>query len=217
MELLAARPLALVACVVVLLWLGYRHLSGRRAPVLIGLVALVLVVNGALEWRWIAAQGELSGAVRSVTGRDDVHVRCQRLGAAMFYALRYQGYVEYAADGSLPQEAFVTWETCQDLRGWLGSDKSSPSREQVVAVHVLAHEAMHLTGETNEARTECRALQRDATVARLLGATQAQGDALASRYWSEVYPQVGPDYRSADCAPGGAWDEAPGTAAWPTG
>ncbi len=216
MTLYAARPLLLVACVGCLLWLAWRHVTGRRAPVLLGLVALVLLVGGVLEWRWLADQARLSEATRAVTGRDDVHVRCQRMSAAMFYARRYDGFVEYAADGSLPREAFLTWETCRDLHGWVGSDRE-PTPDEVVAVHVLTHEAMHLTGETDEARTECRAMQRDAAMARLLGATQAQAEALAARYWTEVYPQVAAEYRSGDCAPGQAWDEAPDTDDWPTG
>lgn len=216
MTLYAARPLFLVACAGCLLWLGWRHVTGRRAPVLLALVAASLVVNGALEWRWLVDQGRLSEVTREVAGRDDVHVRCQRMGAAMFYARAYDGFVEYAADGSLPRESFLTWETCRDLHGWVGSGRA-PTRDEVVAVHVLAHEAMHLTGETDEARTECRALQRDAAVARLLGATPAQAEALATRYWTEVYPQVPPAYRSSECAPGQAWDEAPDTEAWPSG
>jgi hypothetical protein len=37
-------------------------------------------------------------------------------------------------------------DQCRHLAAYARSDKRSPSRDQVVAVHVLTHEAMHLSG-----------------------------------------------------------------------
>jgi hypothetical protein len=66
---------------------------------------------------------------------------------------------------------------------------------------------MHVAGETDEAATECRAVQRDAELARLLGASPADALTLARRYYRELYPRLGDAYRSADCASGGRLDE----------
>ena len=93
------------------------------------------------------------------------------------------------------------------LAACAGSDKRRPSHEQVVAVHVLPHEAMHLSGRLNEAAAECAAVQRDAHTARLLGAPDAAAAELAAAYWRNVYPLMPDGYRSADCRPGGALDE----------
>ena len=53
-------------------------------------------------------------------------------------------------------------------------------QDQVVAVHVLTHETMHMVGITNEAQTECAAVQRDAQMAVALGASPAEAQALVS-------------------------------------
>jgi hypothetical protein len=49
-------------------------------------------------------------------------------------------------------------------------------------------------------------VQRDAQLARTLGATAQQAVALARQYWREIYPQMPDAYRSTDCAPGGPLD-----------
>ena len=82
-----------------------------------------------------------------------------------------------------------------------------PTRDQVEAVHVLTHEAMHLSGRLEEAAAECAAVQRDAHTARLLGAP-------AAAYWRDVYPLMPDGYRSADCRPGGTLDDGLTDAPW---
>ena len=96
----------------------------------------------------------------------------------------------------------------------VGPDWLRDNRDQVVVVHVLTHEAMHLAGLVAEAAAECAAVQRDAQTARLLGAAPADAAALAAAYWREVYPQLPEGYRSSDCRPGGAMDERRTDAPW---
>jgi hypothetical protein len=76
----------------------------------------------------------------------------------------------------------------------------------MIAVHVLTHEAMHMSGAADEAETECEAMQRDARMARLLGAALSDARYLASWYWQTVYPRMSPEYRSDECGPGQAFD-----------
>jgi hypothetical protein len=97
---------------------------------------------------------------------------------------------------------------------WSSRRRDALGRDEVIAVHVLTHEAMHMRGETNEATAECEAVQRDRTTAALLGATPRQADELARTYWLTVYPDMPADYSSAECRPGGALDEGLTTAAW---
>jgi hypothetical protein len=94
------------------------------------------------------------------------------------------------------------------------SDKRRPSRDQVVAVHVLTHEAMHLSGRLGEAEAECAAVQRDAHTARLLGAEPAAAARLAAIYWGEVYPLMPDRYRSEQCQPGRSMDQRLADAPW---
>ena len=93
---------------------------------------------------------------------------------------------------------------------------STPASALVmVAVHVLTHETAHLTGLVSEAEAECWAMQHDARTAQGLGATPAQAQALAERYWREVYPRMATAYRSETCAPGGPLDRTPDDDVWP--
>jgi hypothetical protein len=85
----------------------------------------------------------------------------------------------------------------------------------MVAVHVLTHEAVHLTGLVSESQTECRALQRDALVARALGAPPQAARTLATRYATLAYPRMPTTYRSAECREDGPWDETAGDGVWP--
>lgn len=201
-----------------LLVLGLRWVYGRSAPILTSLCVAVLVVAGFFEVRWRMEQSAYTSAARRLLDRTNVHVDCQRLFGTLIDASGTEGHVNWTADGSLPTHAHLTWSTCHNLAKWRrGGHKATARNDQIVAVHVLAHEAMHVSGVYDEARAECYAIQRDSDMARLLGASKAQADALALRYWQEDYPRMRSDYRSSDCAPGGSMDLHPDTPDWPTG
>jgi len=198
------------AALVVLRWATARvDVLGRRRdfpifaaglPVLLALATGVPAVRHAwLEHRLDDVAGQLVGA--------PVSVRCETLGQAWTDAHSELGYVRFGADGRPERAATITWQACSDLRAWSGSDHRHPSLEQIVAVHVLTHEAMHMAGLRDEARAECAAVQRDVRRARLLGAGPDQARALAATYWSQVYPRLADDYRTQDCGPDAPLDE----------
>ena len=81
-------------------------------------------------------------------------------------------------------------------------------------MHVLDHEAVHLSGRLAEAAAECAAVQRDAHTARLLGAASAEAAGLAASYWRDLYPLMPDGYRSPECRAGGALDERLPDARW---
>jgi hypothetical protein len=168
--------------------------------------AVPVVLHARLEHR-------LAAAASVVAGRQ-VDVQCQTLSQAWVSAHGELGYVEFGADGRPQRRTVVALSACDALSGWLASDRRTPSRDQVIAVHVLTHEAMHMAGETSEARAECLAVQRDAQLARALGDSPEEALALARQYWRTVYPQLPDDYRTGDCAPGGALDQHLPDAPW---
>jgi hypothetical protein len=179
----------------------------RDVPVISVAVALaVAVASGVPVLRHARLEHRLSDVASSLSGTR-VTVRCETLSQAWTDVHPEAGYVWFDADGRPATEATITVSTCDDLRRWVGSDHAAPTVGGVVAVHVLTHESMHLAGLRNEALAECAAVQRDARTAVLLGATPAQGAALATTYWRQVYDDLAPDYRTADCAPGGRLDE----------
>jgi hypothetical protein len=71
-----------------------------------------------------------------------------------------------------------------------------------------------VAGETDEAKADCRAVQRDAELARLLGAAPADAATLARRYYREVYPRLADTYRDGACARGGTLDERRADPPW---
>ncbi|WP_203757748.1 hypothetical protein [Cellulomonas chitinilytica] len=189
-----------LAAVVTIRWVLTRvDALGRVAPfprISVGLClaivlgcAVPLVVHARLEHR-------LERAASTVAG-EPVRVHCQTVGEAFVDVGSELGYVRWGEDGVPERSTLIKSHVCGDLRAWLGSSKAHPTLDQVVAVHVLTHEVMHMTGTTDEALAECAAMGRDAETAIALGASQDEAAALAQRYRTEVYPRMPDDYRGA--------------------
>jgi hypothetical protein len=167
--------------------------------------AVPLVLHARLERTLEHAASQVAG--------EPVGVHCQTAGETWTEIGAELGYVRWGPDGVPERKTLIKYDPCADLRSWLSSDKRSPREDQVVAVHVLTHETMHMIGITDEAHAECAAMQRDALMAQALGATPAQAQALAHRYWLEVYPRM-PDGYVGGCGPGSQWDEHLTLAPW---
>ncbi len=186
----------------------------RRFPVT-SILALLVLAAGCLVpvVRHQRNEAALSDVASDLAGRQ-VDVRCQTAGQEWVDAGSELGYVPYDAAGRPARWTLIKRAQCAALSAYRGSDHQRPSLDEVVAVHVLTHEAMHLAGHTVEADAECRAMQRDARTARLLGASPEAAAALARRYWKEVYPRMEQDYRAAECTSGGALDELGSDPPW---
>jgi hypothetical protein len=214
--------LAFVAAVALSLrWyaVGRRDALGRVIPFPRISVVLLLVLSVVAAYPAFARHREerkLASAASVISGAK-VKVVCQTLSGAFVDAGAEAGYVRWGPDGVPEHIAHIKWEQCKELRRYLHSDKRQPSFAQLVAVHVLTHEAVHTSGEKSESRTECKAVQRDAETARLLGAPEDGAKRLAWLYWKTVYPNMPDDYRDAACAPGGGLDEALPTSPWLAG
>jgi hypothetical protein len=144
---------------------------------------LVMAVAAAVPGVLRAHQERRLGGAVSVLAGARVAVRCQSFGGAFVDAGPELGHVRWRADGTPEPWTLIKRDQCRHLAAYARSDKRRPSRGQVVAVHVLTHEAMHLSGQLNEAAAECAAIQRDARTARLLGAPDAAAAELAAAYW----------------------------------
>jgi hypothetical protein len=145
---------------------------------------------------------------RDASALVGVHVRvdCQTLTGSSLDLGAELGFVRWGPDGLPELKTLIKHRQCNDLQSYLDSDKRHPSAAQVLAVHVLTHESMHMAGNTSESVAECYALQHDAQLARIMGASPADAHALAVRYWRTVYPHMPADYVSPGCGPGGSLD-----------
>jgi hypothetical protein len=209
----------------------------RRArpetPLWVKLAALA-VVAAAAAW-WIADRQDrrgnerrLSAIATQIAGRP-VAVRCPGpLGRVLGWDI-VEGSVRFDADGTPAGETKIRKQSCAELDalaegrraqelaciGRTGIACGAHGRETTMAVDVLAHEAWHLHGIIDEGETECRSLQTMAWTAQQLGATPAQGQALARAQFDGVYQEMPSQYRSPGCADGGPLDLRPDDARFP--
>jgi hypothetical protein len=199
-------------------WLLFRGIVRRKVPWIgLAVIAVPMIVFGVTERQWISAEHAFTAASR-VVAPSAPGVHCQRLGETFTYAGAELGHVEWDEDGVTTAPALISYETCQRLTAYWRSnaaEKAAPPLEQVVAVHVLTHESVHLAGDHKEASTECTAMQRDTDVAQALGASPESARRLAETYAAQVYPRMPSGYTNANCVKDGSMDATPGDGIWP--
>lgn len=83
------------------------------------------------------------------------------------------------------------------------------------ALAALGHEAVHVTGNSNEVEAMCRGMQLMPSFARELGLSRDEGRYLATVFWLHWYPWFEPDHRSPECRDGGRLDIHPESGIWP--
>lgn len=199
------------ACVLVSAFALLRVRGNPKAlPLALICVAVCIVVAG-LEGRLALREHRWSNAASELLGTD-VEVNCQRKLAYAFDISPILGFVPADPKTGAPmKETWLRRDTCDSLAGW---DPENPTKDAIRSVHVLAHEAMHMAGERNEARAECFAIQRNSAMAVLLGATPDQARALSTRYREEIHQTLPSEYQSPECGPGKEWDENLVTSPW---
>jgi hypothetical protein len=117
--------------------------------------------------------------------------------------------------GAAPGDVELSPEVCSqlDLLRY-GKTRPRPTLRLANAVDVLAHETFHTSGVSDEATTECYAIQSVAWVARQLGAPSRYAHVLARREWAD-YGDEPAGYTSPECRDGGKLDLRPRTHSWP--
>jgi hypothetical protein len=205
------------ACVLVGRWWLHRHDEmgrARQAPTIaVPLLLAVALVASVIMWRHHQLETRLTKVAVAVAG-GSAEVSCQTLGSSMVDTGGELGYVKWSADGTPERRTLIKRDACNDLAAFMRTPNGQAPDEQVMAVHVLTHEAMHLRGERAEPLAECQALQRNAVTARLLGASESDALEIARRYWTDFYPRQDAGYLSPECAPGRTLDEGLPNAPW---
>jgi hypothetical protein len=87
-----------------------------------------------------------------------------------------------------------------------------------VGISTLAHEATHLTGVLNEARTECIAYQETDDLARIFGVDKAHMPLILHFAYKDhfIFIREAPQYNNPKkCKQDGAWDKTPYDGRWP--
>ena len=200
-------------------WMLNRYDSlGRTKPfpsVAVGGLVVIAIAGLTPFFLRLRLEARLEEAASAIVGVE-VEVHCQAFGGAFVDAGFELGYVRFGPDGVPERATLIKRQQCRDLSAYIRSDKTEVVQEHVVAVHTLTHEAIHMSGVTNEEETECIALQRDAEMARLLGAPPEAALDLARYYWQNIYPRMPDGYHTDECGPGGGLDRHLPDAPWAT-
>lgn len=180
--------------------LGNRRFAKAQVPVrLVVVLSVLLALIGGSEARWQYFQFSASSALKEITGNHDATLQCQRLSESWIDL--DSGSIGGKVSSRDINTAHLKYGQCSDLFMWMQSlDKSKPSQEQMIAVHVLTHEGVHTTGEFNEAVTDCTAIQRDGLMTQALGGSEETGLTSQKRYLETVYPRMSPAYVLSGCA-----------------
>jgi hypothetical protein len=196
----------------------------------LALAVIVLLVCGVaftMHERKSALERHL-GQVATQLGSRHVHVHCQGFTGNLVDVSSEAGSVRFDASGIPSDVTDLKRPICNALKRFphdvrsssyrcvlAGSDCPSRIFEDVLAVHTLAHEVWHLHGISNEATTECNALQTTARAAELFGADSQSAQATAVYAMQRFYPNLPDDYRRPDCVNGGPLDLRPADPVWP--
>lgn len=127
----------------------------------------------------------------------------------------------FAAGHAQPETGEIvfahTW--CDNLMKHLRNPQDA-TREGIIGVQIFAHEAMHIRGEMDEAKTECQAIQRYVRAAILLGIPKNIAKKHGMTYFQGEYQaraqsgQMSAQYYSNECAPNKAMDEKLTDSTW---
>lgn len=164
--------------------------------------------------------------VAAEVAQREVGVECPGFLARLIEITPNAGWVEFDEHGLPSDETHLSSATCRSLEQvWRAEEPPSFSclrtlcdgatLDLVAGIVTLAHESWHLRGVTNEAQTQCYAIQTLELVALRLGVGPPDARAVAD--FAAAYDAREPagEYRSSECRPGGAFDLRPDTDAWP--
>jgi hypothetical protein len=198
-----------------------RRLPGRQLLVGVAVVgalaAVAWVADAHTGWNRLDAGTRAEAEARFSTEASrlvnrPVTIRCDQAGD-------HVGAVQHADGAALVggQVAYLTPERCFALyRLAFEGDESGSQTGRAVAV--LAHEAWHLRGVSDEATTECYALQSGVDLGRRLGLSEATAGQMMRQQLTEneLYGGASLAYRlGPDCRDGGKLDLRPRSSTFP--
>jgi hypothetical protein len=185
--------------------------------ILAALAAVAWIADTRTGWRSLDGDARLSAVERfsgeaSRIAQKPVSIGCDE-------ARDYVGYVQHADGVAIVggDRAYITPEICFALYRLAFEDDVRGSRT-ARAIAVLAHEAWHLRGESDEGTTECYALQTGVDLGRRLGLDEGTARSMMAQQLAEnTLRGLGSlDYRvTGECRDGGRLDLDPDRSSFP--
>lgn len=192
------RIFFIITIVFCLIWTIFRswRSSGKPNWIIVAIIGFPLLFISWGEYKWQTNEAVGTEVVVQVSGNKDGVLKCQRLSEALFDAsVATKGMVYFAE----PDEATVKYNTCQDLFGWMDSNRQSATLMETQAIGVMIHEAVHVSGEFNESITECISMKKMANVLVSLGTEKPNAELIASTYRNEIHTKLSSQYLGGKC------------------
>lgn len=169
----------------------------------LALLAVLACLPIVEHWRF---ESYLSKNASILADNKRAKVKCATVFQSVYDKFGFAGLAYYDTG-----EIILQYPTCNNLRDYLDSPETANTRE-IYSLNVFTHEAMHIRGERNEQKTECQAIQRYVTAAKLLGVRAHIAEQNAQDYYRVSY--IRHSYFSPKCAPGKEYDEKLDEAVW---
>jgi hypothetical protein len=184
------------------------------APVL-ALAAVPVLGLTTLHREQHANERRLGGGASAIAGRP-VEVHCPGIVQRLVDVSPNAGSVYFDGTGKPADYTDLNGETCSTLDDFAEGDSGpGDALRSARALHVFAHESLHLAGVRNEAEADCFGLQRTAFAAERLRADPEEAQRLAVLALAERARSAPVEYRSPACYDGGPLDLDPGSPVWP--
>ena len=192
------------------------RLEGVAVVAALAFVLLVLVPKGG--WDGLGADDRaktealLSAEAGRIAGHEAV-VHCDARGEAVGIVQHADGIAEVGG-----RNAYLTPDICYRLYRLAFKDDEGAFSQTARAIAVLAHEAWHLRGETDEGVTNCYAFQSGVELGRRLGLSEGTAARMMRQQLADnaTFAQSAPEYLvPRDCRNGGSLDLEPDRSAFP--
>jgi hypothetical protein len=186
--------------------------------VLAALAFILLVVVPRSGWDGLDGEDRaktealLSAEAGRIAGHEAI-VHCDARGEAVGIVQHADGVAEVGG-----RNAYLTPEICYRLYRLAYKDDEGAFSQTARAIAVLAHEAWHLHGETNEGITNCYAFQSGVSLGRRLGLSEGTAARMMRQQLADnaTYGRSAPEYLvPAECRNGGRLDLDPVSSRFP--
>lgn len=203
-------------------WVEPKRAGGWNAPAF-GMLAIFLVALAMLlipQYKARQTEAKIQPLVAAVAERD-AGARCPRYITTMFSVA---GSVAFDENGQASDRTDLTAPVCEGAKfaftpqgrqelQCLATDGacSEQAIAAIVALNVIAHEAIHLRGELDESRAECSSIGEGERIARVVGLSPDQGRMIAWVHYKGMNRSTPEQYRvhPSWCAPAAALDQRP--------
>jgi hypothetical protein len=179
-------------------------------------VLFVLVPDRGWDGLDKADQAKTEALLSSEAGRIAGHaavVHCDARGEAVGVVQHADGIAEVGG-----RNAYLTPDICYRLYRLKYKGDEGAFSQTARAIAVLAHEAWHLHGETDEGITNCYGFQSGVALGRRLGLSEGTAARMMRQQLADnaINAESAPEYLvPRECRNGGALDLAPGNSRFP--